>query len=233
MVTPKILDICIHLVGVSGKGKAMGCWVMGAVTESTELSACHSGLGVLLDPKGTARRGLSRWDSRVISRHTYISTPILISNSIIHPEIENPPYPCHPTGRTEFHSPMIYLPSGCLPPGPLHQFMSRPVGNLPSQQASLVDWAACILLPCVHWIYGALNWDLIYHFMKAVFSRFIYDSPSEWYRLLPSVRNCFSWFHFTVWHTADVQQMPGAGRGRLDIALGMNVLGRAQNLFFP
>ena len=25
MVTPKILDICIHLVGVSGKGKAMGC----------------------------------------------------------------------------------------------------------------------------------------------------------------------------------------------------------------
>lgn len=58
------------------------------------------GLGVLLDLKGMERWGLSRSGSRVISRHTYISTPILISNSIIHPEIENLPYSCYPTGWT-------------------------------------------------------------------------------------------------------------------------------------
>lgn len=76
--------------------------------------------------------GLRRSSSRVISRHTYMSTLILISNSIIHPEIENPPYLCHPTGWTEFHSLMIYLSPGCLPLGLLHQFISNPVGNLPS-----------------------------------------------------------------------------------------------------
>lgn len=105
-----------------------------------------SDLEALLDLNGMEWWGLSRLGSRAILMHTYASTPILLSNSIIHSEIENPPYPCHPTRYTESHPPMIYLSSGCLPPGPLHQFMSHTLENLSSQQGSLAGGAACILL---------------------------------------------------------------------------------------
>lgn len=40
----------------------------------------------------------------------------------------------------------------------------------------------------------------------------------------------FQLVSLTVWHAVDVPTMPGAGRGHLYTALGLNVLWRAQNL---
>lgn len=47
----------------------------------------------LLDLKRMGRWGGS--GSGVTLMHAYTNTPILITNSIIHPEIENPSYPSH------------------------------------------------------------------------------------------------------------------------------------------
>lgn len=114
----------------------------------------------LLDLSGWRDDGSAGLGSRVIRMHTYTSTSILISNSIIHPEIENPSYPYHPTRRTESYSPRIYLSPGCLPPGFLCQFMSDPMGNLPPSQGSWAKWTVCILWFFIFWhsYHCSLNW---------------------------------------------------------------------------
>lgn len=109
-------------------------------------------------------------------------------------------------------------------------FFEHTVENLPSPRASLADWAAHILLACLYWINGKLNWGSICHIMKAFFGYFIYYSPNEWYHLLPAVRNCFICFHFMVsgtWCclTAALGWQEGAYIGS-----EVSVLRRAQNL---
>lgn len=186
----------------------------------------------LLDLSGWRDDGSAGLGSRVIRMHTYTSTSILISNSIIHPEIENPSYPYHPTRRTESYSPRIYLSPGCLPPGFLCQFMSDPMGNLPPSQGSWAKWTVCIFLACVYWIYiyGRLNWDLICYIVKAFFSHFIYYSPSECYLLLPSVRNCFVWFNFIVSGTWWCSTAGWGWQEGAYIGSGVSVLERTRDL---